>query len=176
MKLVGLIAVVAVLCGSLAAQEIDVQRPAGQPIPSGSQDNVGSKTGLGAMTLTYTIMNTDVTPLDLIGATPVTATSPNNIIFTLTQPASNQLQQNETTTFPIEITPAGDGAFAVNLTIANNDADEGSYLIRIRGNTGTEKKDDDDCSTSEGTRGSFLLALGAVCAVGVGLRLRRSRA
>jgi hypothetical protein len=175
MTIVRVVLLMTLIALPLAAQEIDVQRPAGIPIPSGSQDKVGSKTGLGTMTLTYTIVNTDANDLTLSGASPVTPTSPNNLIFTLTQPGASVLGQNGSTTFQLDITPADDGAFALNLNIASDDADEGTYVIRIRGNTGTEEKEEEDCSTHEGTRPGILMLLAALGACGITLRFRGSR-
>jgi hypothetical protein len=176
MMVVKVIALVLALCAPLIAQEIDVQRPAGIPKPSGEIDNVGKKTGKDSFTLQYTIVNTDANDLNLAGIAPVTGSAPNNLIFTINEPALSTLGQNESTTFTVDIDPVDDGAFALNLNIASDDADENPYVIRVRGDTGSSDKDEDDCSTRDGGRAGLLVAAATISAVAVGLRLRRSRA
>lgn len=167
-----LVALVCVTASSLVAQqEIDVQRNS-VSIASGGISNVGNSTGKAMFTVTYTILNTGSSNLTI---TSVTGSSPSNVIYLTNPPASGIVPAMSQTTFTVDLTPQGDGAFGMTLTIANDDADEGTYTILIRGDTGTKKKKDDKCSTGTETGPSWLMLGGTLSALVVSTRLRRRK-
>jgi len=167
-----LVALVCVTASSLAAQqEIDVQRNA-VSIASGGVSNVGNSTGKAMFTVTYTILNTGTSNLTI---TSVTGSSPSNVIYLTNPPASGIVPAMSQTTFTVDLTPQGDGAFGMTLTIVNDDADEGTYTILIRGDTGTKKKKDSKCSTSTDDGTNWMFVSGALSAILVSTRLRRRK-
>lgn len=175
MRLLSVLCAITVLglLSPLAAQQIDVQRPAGTSLANGATDQLGKKTGKGTFALTYTIENVDATTLDLTGTFPVTVSGAANVNYQLVQPGAASLDQNQTTTFEISVSPLDDGAYRLNLSIASNDPDDPAFLIRVRGDTGT-KKEEDDCSTREGSTPGALMMLGALSALVLGVRRLRS--
>lgn len=187
MKYLAILSVLAMLAAAspLAAQVMSVERNA-TVILTGAIDNVGSDTGNSPMLLTYTIRNTDaVNALNLVSTAPppdrpveVTSVSikEGNIVYTLTQPAAASIPASGTTTFTINITPSGDGAFKLNVSIYSDDP-ASPYIVYIRGNTGTlKKKKDEDCSTSDSNRMGLLAILGVLSAGVVAVRFRKARA
>lgn len=188
MKYLAILSVLVMLAAAspVAAQVMSVERNA-TTILTGGIDNLGSDTGNGAMLLTYTIRNTDAAnALNLVTTAPppdrpveVTNVSikEGNIVYTLTQPAAASIPASGTTTFTINITPSGDGAFKLNLNIYSDDP-ASPYVVLIRGNTGTLKKEkkDDGCSTDESGKVGLLAILGALSAGVFALRFRKARA
>lgn len=176
MRILNILSLVALFAcvAPLAAQQIDVQRPAGTSFANGDTDQLGKKTGKGTFALTYTIENLDATTLNLQGTFPVTVSGASNLNYQLVQPGAAALDQNQTTTFEIAVTPLDDGAYRLNLSIASDDPDDPSFLIRVRGDTGTKKDDDDDCSTRESGGPGALMLLGALSVVVLGVRRLRS--
>lgn len=111
--------------------EIDVQRPAGDPIPDGGRDDVGT-VPVGSVQLTYTIDNTAGTgPIDV----PFVAFSNRTNLgdIEVTTPLPVHVDAGGTSHLDVLLTTAGDGAFGVDLGIANNDLDENPYDILVRG-------------------------------------------
>lgn len=103
-------------------------------VPSGgTAANVGSTNG--AITVPIKIQNTGTGVLSLTGSPLlVTVTGANASDFVVTQPGSGPIAANGgELTFNVSFMPAGDGPRTATLTIANNDADEGSYTIVLQG-------------------------------------------
>lgn len=169
-----LIAVLAIaFAGLLHAQpEIDVQRNA-VSIADGGSINIGNKTGKGVQNLTFTILNTGTTDLTLTGPTPVVCTSPKQLDYVLTQPASLVVPAAGSITFQLDIDPNGDGKYSVVVTINNDDTDEAVYNFTVRGDTGTKKEEEDDCSTHDGGKPGMMALLGLFSVLALAARLRR---
>lgn len=171
-----MLAVLFACAGALYAQpEIDVQMNAAS-IADGGSVNIGNKTGKGVQNLTFTILNTGTTDLNLTGPAPVVCTSPKQLDYLLTQPAGLVVAASSSITFTLAVDPNGDGKYSVVVTINNDDSDEAVYNFTVRGNTGTEKKDDDDCSTNAGSGPGMLVLVGLLSVVVLGARLRRNAA
>jgi hypothetical protein len=116
--------------------EIAVEQPAGTDITSGGSRGFGTVT-LGSNTsLEFTIKNTGTSALNLTGTPPdhvvVGGTNPGD--FTVTsQPSTPVSSGGGTTTFTVQFAPGAAGARSATLTIANNDSDEGSFVINVTG-------------------------------------------
>ena len=113
--------------------EIDVQRTGS--IASGGTDDLGSTVAPATDTYTYTIENQGATnPLVLNGSPLVAVSGETNCTATVTsQPTSPVAAGNGTTTFDVDVTTNASGAYSFVLTIENDDADEGTYVINVEG-------------------------------------------
>lgn len=114
--------------------EIDVQRPLGTAILDGGTDALGN-TPIGTVHLTYTLDNSAGT--DVLTVTGVTASNFTNVSNFSLEPATDiDVAGGATATFAISFDVGVNGAFGLDIDIANNDSDEGTYDIAITG-TGT---------------------------------------
>ncbi|MBF4519046.1 BspA family leucine-rich repeat surface protein [Flavobacterium sp. ANB] len=88
----------------------------------------------GTIARTFTIENTGAGALNLSGTPLVTISGTNASDFTITtQPTSPVAATTGTTTFVVTFDPSALGTRAATVSIANNDADEGSYTFAIQG-------------------------------------------
>ncbi len=111
--------------------EIDVQR-ASVGIADNGSDAVGNRSTLAPFTLTYSILNTGAGYLTL-GAITFSATS-NCTPTVQTAPTSPVAPTTGTTTFVLSVTLAsGSGSFSFDISIVNNDTNEGPYNFTISG-------------------------------------------
>ena len=130
------------------APEIDVQRPAGTSIADGGTDNVGNK-AVGTVNLTYTIDNTAGTAqLSVTGVTPSNLTNCSNFVVGTALPLN--VAAGSTATLDVSFDVDANGAFSLDMDIANNDADENPYDIAITG-TGTGGVPEIDVQRPAGT-------------------------
>ena len=97
--------------------------------------NVGFGSSTGA--ITFTIENLGNATLNLTSSPAVIKSGTNAADFTIVQPGSTAIAGSGTTTFTINFTPGAEGARSAAITIANDDGDEGSYVINLSG-TGTD--------------------------------------
>jgi hypothetical protein len=117
--------------------EIDVQRPAGTSISSGSNDPQGNQIIGTPIVLSYTVANRGSANLAVSG---VTVQNPSNVRATITQTPGSPIAGPGSTTFAIRYRITAAGAFSFNLAIANNDSDENPYIITVSG-TGIVDRD-----------------------------------
>lgn len=82
---------------------------------------------------TFTIINNGGADLNLTGSPIVSLSGPHASDFTVTQQPSSVVAQQGQTTFQITFQPSGLGQRTATVTIANNDADEGSFEFTIQG-------------------------------------------
>ncbi len=134
--------------GSVAAgtpvPEINVLQGA-TPIASGGTHNFGSvELGTSGSAVTFTIQNSGTSTLNLSGSPIVVKSGTNAADFTVNQTgtSSTVASGGGSTTFTVTFTPGGAGARTAQLTIANDDADEGSYVINLSA-TGTNSAQSD---------------------------------
>ncbi|MBE7492105.1 MAG: hypothetical protein HS108_10170 [Planctomycetes bacterium] len=171
-----LLACVAAGAGGLWAQPDIVVQRAAITINHNGSDNVGTSTGTGSFSVTYTILNQGSSTLTLTGGTPITGAGPYAVNYMINPPASSTIPASGSTTFVLDLDPNSDGHFNVRINIASDDPVKNPYTFIVWGDTGTRKKEEDDCSTG-GTRGPGLVMLaGLLAALGVALRLRAFRA
>jgi autotransporter-associated beta strand protein len=115
------------------APEIAVEQPANTGIATGGSKGFGTVT-LGSNTsLIFTIRNSGNVALSLSGIPPVAVSGTNSADFTVTADPTTPVSAAGTTTFTVRFTPGAAGPRAAALTIANNDSDEGSYVINLTG-------------------------------------------
>ncbi|MDY6951382.1 MAG: choice-of-anchor D domain-containing protein [Thermodesulfobacteriota bacterium] len=119
--------------------EIDVQRPASTSIADNGTDDVGSQL-VGTVNLTYTIDNTAGT--DQLTVTNVTASGLSNVSnFSLDTATPINVAGGGTSTFDISFDVGAEGAFSLDMDIANNDSDEDPYDIHITGTGASPEMD-----------------------------------
>ena len=123
--------------GTGTAPEINIERPAGTTILDGGTDAQGWKKAGELVTLTYTVQNTGLAPLDV---SSITSTAAINAVVDSIAPASMQIPA-ASVGFPVmsglmdvQFTPTTDGAFSFELDFASNDSDEANYDITVSGN------------------------------------------
>ena len=132
--------------------EIDVQGngtsiPSGDTTPSAGDDtDFGSidVTG-GAMSHTFTILNSGSAELNLTGSPIVSISGSHASDFSVTtQPTSPVAASGGSTTFTIEFAPSAIGLRAATVSIANDDADENPYTFAIQGTGSGQAEQPDD--------------------------------
>ncbi|MBK9974514.1 MAG: hypothetical protein IPP14_07045 [Planctomycetes bacterium] len=103
-------------------------------IPSGSVDTVAGVNAGSPNSLTYAITNTGTAPLVLTG-TPVVVVAAGVNISTLnvTSGPANVLAPSSSTSFTLEFTVPGQGAFDITISIAGNDPTQNPYTWSVAG-------------------------------------------
>ncbi|MCA8919219.1 MAG: putative Ig domain-containing protein, partial [Planctomycetes bacterium] len=150
------------------SQEIDVQRPTGTSLGSGTgpaTDNLGNVSTSG-QTFVYTIANLGDLPLDLNG-TPIvdapTAQQSNCGVTVNTTTTANPVAGGTTTTFSVTVTPATPTNFSFDIVIVSTDADEPTYTINVSGagvvNAAAQADFSTGSSFAGSTNGPFNLAV-----------------
>jgi MYXO-CTERM domain-containing protein len=112
------------------APEIDVQRPAGTSIASGTADPQGLVDAAQTVTLTYTVENLGFLPLEVMGAD---VTSLGNVTAAVTSMPASTIEAGATSELTVELSPEGEGLFSFDLQITSNDSDEGTYVVTVEG-------------------------------------------
>jgi autotransporter-associated beta strand protein len=113
--------------------EIAVEEPANTGLASGGSRDFGT-TGIGfSKNLTFTIRNTGEADLNLTGTPRVAISGTHKDEFTVTSQPNASVLGAGTTTFTVQFAPTAVGIRSAALTIANNDSDEGSYVINLTG-------------------------------------------
>src|SRR3989339_891388 len=82
---------------------------------------------------TFAINNTGSANLNLTGSPLVAISGTNADQFSVTQQPVSPITPAGSTAFKIKFTPTSAGAKIATLTIQNNDADEGNYVINLQG-------------------------------------------
>jgi MYXO-CTERM domain-containing protein len=156
-------------------QEIDVERN-GDSVPSGTTVDLGDVDVRETTQVDFTIRNEGVTDLTLTGGVAVTDTD--DCDATVQQPGLTTIPPGGSTTFQVSITNDGGGTFSCDISIPNDDTDEGSYQFIIQGDAeadDSKNHNESECSTGTGTSG--LLMFGGLAAIGaVALRRRKRQA
>ncbi|WP_163411588.1 BspA family leucine-rich repeat surface protein, partial [Flavobacterium ajazii] len=93
-------------------------------------------TASGTIVRTFTIENTGTAALNLSGTPLVNISGTNAADFTVTTLPNSTINASGSTTFAITFDPSAVGVRTATISIANNDADEGTYTFAIQG-TGT---------------------------------------
>ena len=111
--------------------EIDIQRPPSTSIADGGTDTLGT-IPIGTNTFTYTVDNT--AGIDILSITNVTATNLSNATgFTLNTATPINIAAGGTGSFEVQFNIPAEGAFSLDMDVANNDPDEANYDIAITG-------------------------------------------
>ncbi|RVV96979.1 choice-of-anchor D domain-containing protein, partial [Mesobaculum littorinae] len=111
--------------------EIAVSSSEGGAVANGGTDSFGSTPAAGTSArVTYTITNSGTDTLSL--STPTAANESNVTIDSLTL-GSTGVAPSESTTLVVTYTPTTAGAFGFDLSLGNNDPDEGPYEIAASG-------------------------------------------
>ena len=120
--------------GTGGMPEMDLQRLVGTSIADGGTDGIGDQT-IGTVYLTYTVDNSAGT--DQLSISNVTASNENNVSgFSLDTATPVTVAAGTSGTFDISFDVGINGAFSLDMDIANNDNNENPYNITISG-TGT---------------------------------------
>lgn len=83
---------------------------------------------------TFTIENLGDAQLTLSGTGPIDISGPNAGDFLVTTQANAAVNGGQSTSFTIEFTPSETGFRVANVSIPNNDSDEGGFSFQIQGN------------------------------------------
>lgn len=102
-------------------------------ITSSSTFDIGTAQKDKSSVVVFTISNTGTAPLVLTGSPSVLAGGTNASEFVVTQPAVTTIGLASATTFSVTFTPTATGSRTATLTIANNDSNDGTFLINLTG-------------------------------------------
>jgi hypothetical protein len=116
--------------GVVPEAEIDVQRPLGTPIASGTGDAQGDVSIGTSVPLTYSVENQGF--IDLV-VHELTVENAVNVTAGLTSVPSGVVAPGDSASFVVAYTVAAEGAFSFHLVLASNDADEDPYTIVVDG-------------------------------------------
>ncbi|MCY2927878.1 MAG: choice-of-anchor D domain-containing protein, partial [Planctomycetota bacterium] len=107
----------------------------GDTTPSSADDTAFGAVNVGSpVTHTFTIQNTGTIPLNLTGTPRVQVSGANAADFVVTTPpATASIAGAGSTPFVVRFTPTASGVRTATITIATNDADEGSYTFDVQG-------------------------------------------
>lgn len=103
------------------------------PVLDGGSISLGSYTAGLPVTLNFTIFNTGQYQLDLNGTQLVSFPTEINVNCTLTSPPTTPVAVSGNTSFSIQFTPAGSGAWTFAMWVESTDPDENPYDITIDG-------------------------------------------
>ena len=122
---------------STSVPEIAIEQPPGTDIPNNNvvPKNFGNVTLGSNASLQFTLKNTGTGPLNLTGTPPnyVLVGGTNSADFSVTTQPLTPVAGPGSTTFTVQFAPGAVGVRNATLTIANNDADEPSFVINVRG-------------------------------------------
>jgi hypothetical protein len=115
------------------APEINVRQGSTDIASGGTFSGIGSiRIGTTSAATSFTIQNVGNATLNLTGSPRVTISGSDASMFSVVgQPPVTTLSATGTTTFTVNFSPTSTGSKSAVLTIANNDADEGSYTINL---------------------------------------------
>lgn len=140
------------------APEINVKRGTTNVLTGATDTITGTTAGTGKA-VTYTIENTGAAALTI---SSLTATAGTNCTATLGSTPSS-VPAGSSANFTLTVTPTVAGAWTASVSIANNDANEGSYAINVAGTTSSGS------GTGSGTGGGGGGGGGCGAGMGVGL-------
>lgn len=119
---------------ALVTAEFDLQQPAGTSLASGSSKDFGEVHTGSAADLTFTIASKSPRALALTGSPEKVAVSGADAsLFKVTKQPVSPVPTNGNATFAVRFAPTSVGSKSATLTIANNDSDEGSFVIHVTG-------------------------------------------
>jgi fibronectin-binding autotransporter adhesin len=121
---------------TVGAPEIALEQPANTAIASGGSQDFGSVEVGSNTSLTFTIRNSGDLALNLTGTPAAAISGANEADFTVTANPITPVAAGGSTTFTVQFAPSAATARNATLTIANDDSDEGSFVINLTG-TGT---------------------------------------
>jgi hypothetical protein len=125
------------LTGTTPMPEINVKQGTNDIASSGSYDFGSSDVGVATSAITFTIENLGDGNLNLTGTPLIVVSGTDAADFAVDQTStSSTVSASGSTTFTVTFTPSSAGAKSAAITIANDDSDEGSYVINLSG-TGT---------------------------------------
>jgi hypothetical protein len=126
------------LTGTGIAPEINVKAGTSSIASAGSVDFGSSNVGTATSATTFTIENLGTADLTLSGSPAVSISGTNAADFTIVQTSvTSPVAVSGTTSFTISFNPSAAGSRTAAITIANNDLDEGTYVINLTGTGNT---------------------------------------
>jgi hypothetical protein len=144
------------LTGTGTVPEINLKQAATSIASSGSFDFGNANVGSPTAATTFTIENSGTGPLTLSGSPRISLSGTNSADFSIDSTAlSAPVMASGTTSFTITFNPSSTGARSATVTIANNDSDEGSYVVNLTGTGTVPEIDVKENSLSIASGGSF---------------------
>ncbi|MCC6465257.1 MAG: choice-of-anchor D domain-containing protein [Planctomycetes bacterium] len=116
--------------------EIDVRRSSGGSVSTGGSINLGAVATGSAGSLGFFIANTGNATLNLTGTPTVQISGQNNVTATVNTLPGSTVSPGAAATFAVNFAVPAGGPFSFVVTIASNDADEGSYSFTVQGDGG----------------------------------------
>ena len=113
--------------------EIDISSSEGGAVTDGGTDAQGTEPAGTAKTVTYTIENEGTDTLELTGVPAISALTNITGSPTIGALSATSLAPGESATFDVTYTPTLAGPFSFDITVPNDDADEGPYNITTSG-------------------------------------------
>lgn len=115
--------------------EINVKQGSTSIASSGTYSGIAD-TRIGSISAltTFTIENTGTATLNLSGSPRVVISGTDALRFSVSSQPSATVAASGTSTFNVIFSPTTTGTKTATLTIANNDSDEGSYVINLSAN------------------------------------------
>lgn len=167
----------ALFAGALAAQQdIDIQYPVGTSLTSGGTINYGKTDNGEAIQLIIRIMNAGNATLTM-GAVPVQGGGYQSVQVNITGtplPGAT-INAGAFVDITVDINPDKNSDWKFNITFNSDSPGEGAFLVRLKGTEGKPEKDEDDCSTNQGSGVSMLALMGILSASILAVRLRRAQ-
>ncbi|MGV3503170.1 MAG: IPT/TIG domain-containing protein, partial [Adhaeribacter sp.] len=112
--------------------EINVRRGSTNIRTGGTHVFASQNLNTTSAPVSFTIQNTGIADLNLTSTPIVVVSGPDAALFTVDQTATaNAVAANSSTTFTLTFTASSAGTKTAALTIANDDASEGSYVINL---------------------------------------------
>jgi hypothetical protein len=119
--------------GTTVEPEINI-KTGSTDIPSGNAYDFGEVTvGETSAAVTFTIGNQGDADLTLSATPSIELIGADLDQFDLTLPGTSTIAAGEETTFTVSFSPATESLKTASLVIANNDSDEGAYIIELTG-------------------------------------------
>ncbi|MBK9974131.1 MAG: choice-of-anchor D domain-containing protein [Planctomycetes bacterium] len=117
--------------------EVDIQRLTGVSISNGGSLNLGTLPFGTSTQIGFLVLNTGNATLNLTGSPRVAISGQSNIIVTVNTQPGAAIAPGSSGAFNITYSIPAAGPFSVNVTVLNDDADEGSYTYTITGTGGS---------------------------------------
>ncbi len=113
--------------------EINLKQNTTSIISGGNFDFGAFTVGQNSGTITFTIENIGILPLNLTGSPKIVISGTHTNDFTIAETLPATINANGSATFTINFTPSAGGTRTAQISIANNDSNENPYVINLIG-------------------------------------------
>jgi len=117
--------------------EIDISRTTGLPVANGGSLNLGTLPTGVTQQVGFVVFNTGNATLNLVGNPRVAISNAVNCTLVVVAQPGPTIAGGSSTTFNVSHSVLASGPFSVDVTVLNDDADEGSYSFTVNGTGGS---------------------------------------